>query len=167
MHDIIKKLKKIIKENVFAFFWTGIFVVIIGITFFPKALKYSETPQFCASCHVMKKQYESWLHSKHRGFKCVDCHLPNDNIVNHYIWKSIDGTKDLISNTLGLKDEDEIFLSNHGHKVLQQNCIRCHKDMVDHIDTKRSCIDCHRTEKHRNTALFCSLNTEVEDEKNK
>ena len=48
----------------------------------PRLFAKSESPEFCGSCHVMEAQYETWFHAgAHRRIKCVDCHLPNDNIA--------------------------------------------------------------------------------------
>jgi len=43
----------------------------------------------------MESEFQAWSMRWHtRRKKCVDCHLPNDNVTMHYIWKSIDGMKD-------------------------------------------------------------------------
>lgn len=115
----------------------------------PHLIEHTETPQFCGLCHSMKPQHSAWEHSAHRTARCIDCHLPNDNAVNHYFWKTIDGNKDVFYEFSGLREHDEIKLSPHGHRVLQANCIRCHEGFVDHIDQKRACIDCHRTIGHK------------------
>lgn len=117
----------------------------------PKMIELTETPAFCALCHA--NQNGDWLHSAHRREKCIDCHLPNDNFADHYLWKSIDGGKDVFFHFSGLGDGNDTQLTAHGKKVLQANCIRCHTDMVAHINQKRSCTDCHRTLSHRRTAL--------------
>ena len=114
----------------------------------------TETPQFCGLCHSMKGQHKDWVWSAHRGARCIDCHLPNDNALNHYFWKTIDGNKDVFFEFSGLREHDEIELSAHGRRVLQANCIRCHEELSSHIDTKRACIDCHRTVGHRMTAAL-------------
>jgi len=119
----------------------------------PHLIEATETPQFCGLCHSMKPQHEAWAHSAHRSARCIDCHLPNDNAVNHYVWKTIDGNKDVFYEFSGLREHDEIKLSAHGHKVLQGNCIRCHEDTVAHIDNKRACIDCHRTAGHKRQGM--------------
>src|SRR5271157_6665217 len=63
----------------------------------PGLLAKSERADFCASCHVMEAEYEAWFHEgAHRGINCVDCHLPHNNVAAHYIWKSIDGLKDMV-----------------------------------------------------------------------
>lgn len=164
LNNNLKKIVEYVKNNMFVFIWLSVIsIVAIGL-FLPEVIEYSESPRFCVKCHSMKDQYDSWEHSLHKNFKCIDCHLPNDNFINHYIWKGIDGTKDLVSETLGLKEWWKIHLSEHGKKVLQSNCIRCHEGLVSHIDKKRNCIDCHKTVTHKNTALTCSFNTDVKKE---
>ena len=90
----------------------------------PRMIELTESPQFCALCHF--SQNRDWQHSPHRGQKCIDCHLPNDNFANHYLWKSIDGGKDVYCYYSGLGDASDIELSAHGKKVMQGNCVRCH-----------------------------------------
>ncbi len=35
---------------------------------------YTSQPDFCGSCHIMKKAYKTWGSSKHNNIKCVECH---------------------------------------------------------------------------------------------
>ena len=37
---------------------------------------YTGQPEFCGSCHIMKKYYKQWSNDKHskEGVTCVDCH---------------------------------------------------------------------------------------------
>jgi cytochrome c nitrite reductase small subunit len=110
----------------------------------PKLLAKSESPDFCSQCHVMGAQYEAWSHmGAHMRKLCVDCHLPHGNLVIHYIWKSIDGLKDVVFFYSGSVPE-RIKLTAHGKKVLQANCIRCHESAVEFIDHERKCWECHR-----------------------
>ncbi|MEM5789288.1 MAG: cytochrome c nitrite reductase small subunit [Syntrophobacteraceae bacterium] len=114
----------------------------------PKLLAKSSTPDFCSSCHVMESQYEAWFHEgAHRGIMCVDCHLPHQNVVAHYLWKSIDGMKDVVVFYSGRVPET-IEISERGQDVLKTNCIRCHEMLVDRISTDRNCWDCHRRLAH-------------------
>jgi len=115
----------------------------------PQLLAKSETPEFCASCHVMEAQYEAWFHEgAHRRKLCVDCHLPHGNLATYYTWKSIDGMKDVAVFYSG-RAPDDIRISAHGEKVLQSNCIRCHENAVENIDNERKCWDCHRRLSHK------------------
>jgi cytochrome c nitrite reductase small subunit len=76
----------------------GIVILLLFLAFGPpKLLAKSDQPAFCVQCHVMEAQYEAWSHAgAHRRKMCVDCHLPNDNATIHYIWKAIDGMKDVV-----------------------------------------------------------------------
>lgn len=122
----------------------------------PQLLAKSESPDFCASCHVMEEQHTAWSHAgAHRRIRCVDCHLPNGNHVEHYVWKSIDGMKDVISFNTGMVPE-RIALSSHGAKVVQANCIRCHEQTVSEMDTSRQCWTCHRQLRHRQTGAVAT-----------
>ena len=122
----------------------------------PGLLARSETPDFCASCHVMESQYEAWFHQgAHRRIRCVDCHLPNDNLATHYVWKSIDGMKDVVAFYSG-HVPDPIKLSSHGAKVVQQNCVRCHEATVTTMDRTRQCWGCHRQLRHKLTGAMAT-----------
>lgn len=119
----------------------------------PQLLAKSESPAFCASCHVMEEQHTAWSHAgAHRRIRCVDCHLPNGNHLTHYVWKAIDGMKDVISFNTNMVPE-RITLSRHGAKVVQANCIRCHEQTVSMMDTTRQCWTCHRQLRHRQTGI--------------
>ena len=123
----------------------------------PKLLAKSESPDFCAKCHVMESEYEAWVHSgAHRRKKCVDCHLPNDNIGIHYVWKSFDGLKDVAFFYSGSVPE-QIKLTSHGAKVLQANCIRCHQSTVEFVNHDRKCWECHRRIAHKRSGTIETL----------
>lgn len=137
----------IIKVLVLAIIAVG--AVVLFLMFGPpKLLAKSESPDFCASCHVMGPEYEAWSHmGAHRRKQCVDCHLPNGNAGIHYVWKALDGLKDVGFFYSGRVPE-RIKLTDHGAKVLQANCIRCHETTVELISHERKCWDCHRRLNH-------------------
>lgn len=128
-------------------------VVAAAIGFFiafgpPKLMAKTETPDFCASCHVMQGQFESWFNvGAHRSIQCVDCHLPHENLPTYYVWKSIDGMKDMVVFYSGNTPE-VIQVSERGQKFIQSNCIRCHAERVSRIDQDRNCWECHRFLQH-------------------
>ncbi|RPJ08557.1 MAG: cytochrome c nitrite reductase small subunit [Deltaproteobacteria bacterium] len=133
---------------------SGVLIAVaIGVGAFlslgpPGLLAKSEKPDFCASCHVMEAEYEAWFHEgAHRRINCVDCHLPHHNLAAHYLWKSIDGMKDVVVFYSGRVPEI-IKLSAHGQEVLQANCIRCHETFVENINSERQCWSCHRRLEH-------------------
>ncbi len=121
-----RKRKTVIKFIAIAGF-AGAVIVFFLLLGPPKMLAKSESPEFCARCHVMGSEYESWPHEgAHRRKLCVDCHLPNGNQGIHYIWKAFDGLKDVVFFYSGSVPE-RIGLTAHGEEVLQANCIRCHE----------------------------------------
>jgi cytochrome c nitrite reductase small subunit len=114
----------------------------------------SGTPDFCAGCHVMQSEYENWVHAgAHRRIKCIDCHLPNDNLPRHLAWKSIDGMWDVFAFYSGRVPET-IRLSQHGATILQENCQRCHAETISRINEDRNCWQCHRRLSHRTSGAM-------------
>ena len=143
--------------------YVGIFValgiVVFGYLLFgpPELLAKSEAPIFCGGCHTLEQQYEAWSHAgAHSRKLCVDCHLPNQNTAMHYVWKSIDGIKDLTLFYTGLTSGTP-KLSSNGAEVLQTNCIRCHESAVEFIGQERKCWECHRRLQHRRTGAMATL----------
>jgi cytochrome c nitrite reductase small subunit len=123
----------------------------------PRLLAKSDTAGFCAGCHVMEGEYDAFMHTgAHRRKQCSDCHLPNSNAVIHYTWKTIDGLKDALVFYSGRVPE-RIRLSEHGAKVLQANCIRCHGETVSMINTERKCWSCHRSITHTRAGAIETL----------
>ncbi|MCL2760831.1 MAG: cytochrome c nitrite reductase small subunit [Desulfuromonadales bacterium] len=146
-HLLQKKYIKTVAVIVACLLLLGIFLLLGP----PKLLEKSESPGFCARCHVMESEYTNFMHSgAHRRLQCVDCHLPHENPASHYTWKSIDGMKDVIHFYSGIVPE-RIELSDHGKRVVQQNCIRCHSELVSQIDQSRNCWECHRSITHIGT----------------
>lgn len=123
----------------------------------PGLLQKSDKPEFCVKCHVMEYEYEAWMHAgAHRREMCVDCHLPNENRTVHYVWKAIDGLKDVAVFYSGRVPE-QIELTGHGKEVLRQNCVRCHETVLSLTDTERKCWGCHRRVSHRLAGEVASI----------
>jgi len=142
---MVQSIRDMIKRRPVLF---GAISAVLLIAFgaaFAGFMRKTSTPRYCASCHVMLPQYEDWFYTgKHKEISCVDCHLPNDNFVNHYLWKGLDGMKDVIFFYTGLVAEP-IHSTAHARKTIQENCVRCHEQTVSRItaDTMR-CWECHR-----------------------
>lgn len=135
-------------------------VIVVGLGIFaafgpPGLYAKSESPEFCGSCHVLQPEYEAWFHSGHHLIKCIDCHLPNNNLANHLLWKTIEGVKDSIAFHTGRVSET-IHISDHGAAVVDSNCRRCHADLVSQIKENRRCWDCHRRISHKRTGTIAT-----------
>ncbi len=141
---------------------SGILVGLFAFLFYiSRAHTYlSDDPETCVNCHIMSPQYSTWFHSSHREVaNCNDCHVPHDNFLNHYYFKAKDGMRHATIFTLRAEPQ-VIFIKEAGQQVVQQNCIRCHGDMLnsgytkrytnsyDQFRSERHCWDCHREVPH-------------------
>lgn len=111
-------------------------------------------PEACANCHIMNPQYDSWQKSSHHTVaSCVDCHLPHD-FIGKYIAKAENGYHHSKAFTLQ-NFHEPIMIKAKNSRILQENCVECHKDMVHDVykgdfsnPEKVGCIHCHRTVGH-------------------
>lgn len=107
----------------------------------------SDNPQTCINCHVMTDAYASWQRGSHgRVAVCIDCHVPHENLVAKYAYKSRDGLKH--SYVFTTRSEPQVLnLSAPAVTVVQANCVRCHSRqvmMVAAAGPQRRCWDCHQ-----------------------
>jgi len=120
----------------------------------------SDNPATCVNCHVMGPQYATWFHSSHREHAtCNDCHVPQDNIIKHYVFKAQDGLRHATIFTLNTTP-DPIIMHEAGQRAVQANCQRCHDHTNQHVTSGnisydqvqkgegRLCWDCHRDVPH-------------------
>lgn len=120
----------------------------------------SNDPFACINCHVMTTQYATWQHSSHgRVTTCNDCHVPHDNIIRTYAFKASDGLRHATMFTLRLEPQ-VIQIKEAGVGVVQENCIRCHSDLIHKVSSRSVtstsaaagegllCWDCHREVPH-------------------
>lgn len=109
--------------------------------------------EFCGQCHVMDEQVDTYLHSAHRlGATCGDCHIPH-SLVYGATYKAYTGTRDIVAVVTDTAPK-EIRVTKLGQDILQENCLRCHGQMLEQVgDTKRDggryCFDCHRSTPHQ------------------
>ncbi len=114
---------------------------------------FSNDPESCVNCHVMRDQYESWNHSSHKEVAvCNDCHTPHDNLVSKYFVKGRNGFNHSVAFTFGTY-EDNIRIKDFNAEVVQNNCIECHETFVSQIAShdgeEVSCVVCHGNVGHR------------------
>lgn len=137
------------------------FGLIVFLVYISKAPTYlSDDPKTCVNCHIMAPQYSTWFHSSHRQWaSCNDCHVPHNNIINHYYFKGKDGMRHATIFTLR-REPQVIFILEPGQKVVKQNCLRCHEALLSdnrllsytknyqHFRNERNCWECHREVPH-------------------
>ncbi len=138
--------------------FAGIGILVLYISNAPSYL--SDKPEACINCHVMTPQYITWRNSSHsRVASCNDCHVPQDNIFRKLYFKANDGLRHATIFTFRLEPQ-VIQIKDAGKKVVQENCIRCHQNLIDQTElfkssytkfkhnTERFCWDCHRETPH-------------------
>lgn len=120
----------------------------------------SDNPRTCVNCHIMSPQYATWSHSSHRQkTTCNDCHVPHRNKLESYFFKAKDGMRHASVFTMRMEPQ-VIFIKRAGIEVVQQNCIRCHHELITdskmlalteqtHSNrTSKLCWECHREVPH-------------------
>lgn len=117
----------------------------------------SSDPQACVNCHIMQPQFDSWQKASHHGVAvCVDCHLPHD-FLGKYVAKADNGYRHSKAFTFG-DFHEPIVLVQRNSEILQENCLHCHHDLVEHLlppnsdpAQELSCVHCHRSVGHGET----------------
>ena len=148
------KLSVIILTGIF----TGIFFLVLHISMAASYL--SDEPKTCINCHVMYPHYASWMKGSHGHVAtCSDCHVPQDNFFRKYYFKASDGLRHATFFTMRWEPQ-VIQIKDAGVNVVQENCIRCHIDLVDMTqlvtvtgsmtreNEGKLCWDCHRETPH-------------------
>lgn len=138
--------------------FTGIFFLVLHLSMATSYL--SDNPETCINCHVMYPQYASWAKGSHGHVStCSDCHVPQDNFFRKYYFKASDGLRHATFFTMRWEPQT-ITIKDAGINVVQENCIRCHLDLVDMVQLVevsgksaargdgKLCWDCHRETPH-------------------
>jgi cytochrome c nitrite reductase small subunit len=134
----------------------GIAAGIGAYTFrYAKGLSYLSTdPVACVNCHIMRPQYDGWRKAGHHHVAvCVDCHLPHD-FVRKYVAKAENGWRHSEKFTTQ-RFVEPIVVQAPGRAILQENCIRCHGELVHLVASASTgapddlpCIHCHASVGH-------------------
>ncbi|MGZ8197684.1 MAG: NapC/NirT family cytochrome c [Burkholderiales bacterium] len=157
----------------------GLFLA--GIVFwggFNWALEYTNTEQFCITCHEMQRnvfsEYQTTSHYSNRtGVRatCPDCHVPKD--WSHKIVRKIQASNELLHKMLGTIDTREKFNERRVRLARSEwarmketdsrECRNCHNyTYMDYAEQgrrasaqhtkgfadKKTCIDCHKGVAH-------------------
>ncbi|MBI5302250.1 MAG: cytochrome c nitrite reductase small subunit [Chloroflexi bacterium] len=109
---------------------------------------FSDNPEACANCHVMREVYDGWLTGPHKTVAvCNDCHTPHNSLVAKYAVKGLNGFNH--SKAFTLNDYPEVIrITPFNREVAQANCIHCHEELVtlvSHPDDRNptDCLKCH------------------------
>ncbi len=166
------------------FAWGGVFMVggVAGIIFwggFNTFMEYTNTLEFCISCHEMDQlvyqEYKNTVHYKNTsGVRviCSDCHVPKDWTAK--LIRKIKATNELFHKIMGSIDTKEKFeakrlqLAENVWAEMMANdsreCRNCHDfhamdfkkqsrraqdKMQRAMDRGETCIECHKGIAHK------------------
>ena len=130
----------------------------------------SSDPKACVNCHIMRPQYDAWQKAGHHTVAgCVDCHLPAEGL-GKWIAKAENGYHH--SKAFTLQDFAEPIRITPGNAaILQDNCLRCHGDLVHDLvpgattdSDALSCVHCHRDVGHGESAGLGGRDLGLEEE---
>lgn len=139
-------LKRILSQSAQTLIGLGIIVGVLLSVIVSVKYHASGDARFCAACHSMDLAHNHWRLSNHKQFACIECHLPNANIVAKIAYKAKAGLNDLIHETL--RDYPAaISLSGQGQRIVRGNCLRCHYSTIENTPMGQQggdCLKCHR-----------------------
>jgi len=144
--------------------------LVIGLALFytgSKAVHYTSTDNYCASCHVHPHAEQSWKLSKHYDNQsgvivhCAECHLPPAG-QGMLFAKAKHGAKDLygylFKDSANFKWEEKRKLEAAQKFVYVESCIKCHQNLfpktltvagenahLNYLTSKTdvTCLNCH------------------------
>ena len=134
----------------------GLAAGIGGYTFrYAEGLSYfKKDPKACVNCHIMQSQYDGWQKGSHHEVAvCIDCHLPHSFFEKYWSkaengWRH--GQRFTTQNFV-----EPVVVQAKGREILQENCVRCHEDLVHGIVLAPSargeqlvCTHCHSNVGH-------------------
>ena len=189
-----KTLKKILKGEkgilaTLTLFAATLFAVLVFVGGFASFVQYSNTMEFCISCHEMESTvYQEYKESRHFQTRtgarptCANCHVPHDNWMKMVTFKVM-ATKELFLHVTGALDTKEKFEAKRlelAETVWARmeandsaNCRACHKvaawDLA--LQTPRARGQHESAETNGETCIDChkgiahkSIHEELEEE---
>lgn len=127
----------------------GVFTGIVLLAVTEGAINATDTPEFCASCHVYESIITTFESSNHANLKCNDCHAPTDSKLAKYTFKATSAIGHGYMTFFG-DIPDVIHVTDNSMEIVEKNCLSCHEAGLENIshEAKGSCIDCHRQVPH-------------------
>lgn len=145
---MIKKFFSIHKKTLLL---VCVFVGIILSVATVKGLAYTESSDFCGSCHIMNQAHASFEDSAHADLACGECHVPNDSVVSKYAFKAKSGFGHVYYNIAGTEKIPKVLHATKESKdIITENCISCHESTLETVshNAKENCSSCHEAVPH-------------------
>ena len=127
-------------------FLVGIVAGVLLLLILGAGYQWTGTPGFCGACHSMERVERTWQASTHKQFACIECHLPQRSFASGFAYKAKAGLRD-VADEFSRNYSVVTPVTPEAHKILQDNCLRCHSSTVGATRLDRGepqCIKCHR-----------------------
>lgn len=136
--SIFKEIKQIKRSVLLVISLAGVAAGLFSALPATEVLHAFSSNEFCGSCHTMEPMVETFEKSVHggnnsQGFvaECVDCHLPDSNVVEELYVKGTSGMRHLWGEyALGMEALD--YQANHEKRteyVFDSGCENCHRKL--------------------------------------
>lgn len=129
----------------------GVLIGTGGYTFYYAngAAYLSNDPAACINCHIMREHFNAWQKASHHGVAtCNDCHLSH-HPIGKWVTKADNGFRHSWAFTFQ-NFHEPIQIHPRGKRVLEDNCLRCHGELVAQIkaadqfhNESLDCLRCH------------------------
>lgn len=121
------------------------------------AVRMTEQPKFCASCHEMTPYHDAWQKGAHSDVTCTACHV-DPGTVAQYSHKLV-AMKEVYAHFTS----DVRFPKEEKADIPDKRCLTCHEDLPErtasgfaharHVkESKSGCVSCHSDVGHKVTA---------------
>lgn len=98
--------------------WWGLLLLPFLAMPMGAGIEYSNSPNFCGSCHIMEPFYDAWKAGSHKDVACTKCHYPPD--LEGKLWVKFQGLAQLVSY---VTKTESTRPSAHVH---DGSCTQCH-----------------------------------------
>lgn len=125
---------------------------VYTFTYAEGASYFSEDPNACLNCHVMREQFDGWSRNSHQAVAtCNDCHTPHA-FPDKWVIKGVNGWNHSWAFTTG-DFPNTIRIREFNAQIVQENCVQCHEVMVsnihrDRVEPELTCAACHSNVGH-------------------
>ena len=109
--------------------------------------------KFCVLCHEMDPMVIAYKDDVHGGngkvgasAKCVDCHLPHDNLINYIFTKAKNGVVEGSIHFFG-NPEAINWIERRDHRasfVFDKGCLECHGNILNDISSTAQAQKMHQ-----------------------
>jgi cytochrome c nitrite reductase small subunit len=112
----------------------------------------STDPRACNNCHIMNREWDSWIKSGHHHVAgCADCHMPH-NFVGKWATKIDNGFWHSYYFTFQ-NFHEPIQITKKGSDIVQGACLSCHGQFVHAVvgtpnSQELRCVHCHSNVGH-------------------